>query len=370
MADNITSNECFLCGPFEVYAKLTADFAQNSSVALEAPMEVLFMSCVGLWVVVSGLRLALMMAGPKDIMKEFVFVFISAAILQGYGPDLVTKIFDTAIKIMSGSAAAAFTATGIETDVEMTGSSINELGILILHAEKGVGAVLEVAVAMTDTLNPAKFVAGVIVAILMILPYVILLVTYFSQVVVAVFRLMMISIFAPFLFLAFGFNWGREMAKAGAKAVLSSVMVLFACTVALSLAFYGVNIFFEDFVGTGHSAGDIAVLTSPKLITIIVLGWLGTALMTEATSIANSITGSLLTNTAAGIMTAGITGSALAAASLAAKASPLGMAAGLAGMRDGTLNSMAAASSVASDIRNPSNLVKRYKNIKDQEGQK
>lgn len=59
------------------------------------------------------------------------------------------------------------------------------------------------------------------------------------------------------------------------------------------------------------SVGEILAFDNPTLLVAIALGWLGTAFMAEATGMANSIAGSQLTNTAAGVITAGATATGL-----------------------------------------------------------
>lgn len=151
-----------------------------------------------------------------------------------------------------------------------------------------------------------------IYALVLVIPYFLLVVAYSTQVVVAIFRATMVGVFAPFLFMAFAFGWGRDMAKSGAKTLLASVLVLFASTAAVALCVYGTAALKVDPAKlTGDEVTSFLQISNPKFLVILFLGWAGTALLTEGTSIANSISHTLLTNAAAGIMTAGISASTI-----------------------------------------------------------
>ena len=134
-----------------------------------------------------------------------------------------------------------------------------------------------------------------------------MVVVFFSKIVVSIFRLMMLGVLAPFLVMFFAFGWGRGMAISGLRTLLSSVFVLFAASVSVGLLLYGVDSLVE---GLGRDDVSGTNLLSSSYLTVLILGWLGVALMTEGIGLANSITGTILSNTAAGIITAGVTGSA------------------------------------------------------------
>ncbi|WP_155801816.1 hypothetical protein [Magnetospirillum molischianum] len=199
-------------------------------------------------------------------------------------------------------------------------------GLLDLAAQGEMAAarVIQAASAIASA-GSAMNILNYLYAAILVLPYLLLVVAYSSQVVVAIFRATMVGVFAPFLFMAFAFGWGRGMAQSGAKTLLASILVLFASTAALSLTVFGVNnSILEPSDLTGDRINQFASITNPEFLVVMFLGWMGTALLTEGTSIANSIAGTMLTNTASGIMTAGISGSAAAAGSLAKRGAVAG----------------------------------------------
>ncbi|EPY00236.1 membrane protein [Magnetospirillum fulvum MGU-K5] len=191
---------------------------------------------------------------------------------------------------------------------------------LAAEGEKAAAKVIQAASAIARA-GSAMQLQNYLYAAILVLPYLLLVVAYSTQVVVAIFRATMVGVFAPFLFMAFAFGWGRGMAQSGAKTLLASILVLFASTAALSLTVFGVR---ESILNpadlTGDRINEFASITNPEFLVVMFLGWMGTALLTEGTSIANSIAGTMLTNTASGIMTAGISGSAIAAGTLGKRA--------------------------------------------------
>ena len=85
------------------------------------------------------------------------------------------------------------------------------------------------------------------------------------------------------------------------------------------------------------------------LLVVIVLGWMGVALMTEGVGLANSITGTALSNTAAGLLSAGIGGSAAFAARHVRGA--LGAGSGYSQLRQGTADNIGGFMQMGSDAK-------------------
>lgn len=305
---------CFTGNITSEYVNLANQFTQDLSSALLNPMWLLFMAFAGLWIAIQGLRLSLVQTTLMEVSKELVFVIIAAVLLSGQGPELVNTIYSGALSMM-GSAATVALSVGEQSDtaaVAVNGSVPLDAGMhaLVCTAEKGVkqvfymGSMIAKTASITDPM-PWLY------ALVLVLPYFLVLVVYFSQVVVSIFRVMMIATLSPYLMLGFGFGWGRDMMKAGVKTLLSSFMVLFGATAALAVMIYGISNLDIGDQPTVESVRDMASITDEKFLLALAMGWLGTAFMTEATGIANSISGSVLSNTAAGIITAGATATAM-----------------------------------------------------------
>jgi len=295
------------------YANLANQFTQGLSDALHGPMWVLFVAFAGLWVVIQGLRLTLIHTTIIDVAKEFVFVMIAATLLASQGSSLVNTIYTSSLSMMGSVAATALEVapkdgpaiTATNGTVELESGMVS----LVCTAQKAVKKVLYMGSYVSQTgsiTDPAPW----LYALALVVPYLFVVVVYFSQVVIAIFRAIFLSAVSWFLMLGFGFNWGRDMMKSGIKTLLSAFMVLFGATTALAMLIFGINALDIGETPTIESVRSMATLDSPEFILAVLMGWMGTAFMTEATSIANSIAGSVLSNTGVGVITAGTTATA------------------------------------------------------------
>ncbi|MFN4277985.1 MAG: hypothetical protein ACK4FJ_16950 [Ferrovibrio sp.] len=300
------NKECFTCAIVAEYVDLANGYTQELSTALVSAMQTAFLAYIGIWVIVHGYRMILLKATVSDLGKESIYVFISALLLFGSGPGLVNVIFIAALKMMGAAAATALLVANKNIDgapepsTETLGAGMTEL---VRVAEDGVVSVIQMAFKIATTVGWTNWLP-VLFAIVLIVPYFLVLIVYFSQVVVSIFRITMLATLSPFMMLGFGFGWGREIATKGIRTVISSFMVLFGSTLALGVMLYGVTRLGLDDMPLDQAA-DFARINNAKFVVAVALGWLGTAFMTEATSIANSITGSQLTNQAAAIITTG-----------------------------------------------------------------
>ena len=292
----------------EKYTLLANGYTQELSQALVKPMFAIFVSLVGLWAVIEFARLIRNKITLYDILDELLFVILAAVLLSGQGPELVNQAYNVVLSTM-GSVANVALQVGNQSD--SGAAAVN--GVVPLHegmkalvcsAEKGVGKVIGMASYLAQTASLTDPMPW-LYSLALVIPYFLVMVVYFSQVVVSIFRVIMVTTFSPLLIMAFGFGWGREMTKSGIKAIIATFIVLFGATAAVSIMLYGVNSLDIGDVPTKESVREMASMQNPKFLLILALGWLGTAFMTEATGIANTIANSSLTNTAVGVITAG-----------------------------------------------------------------
>uniref|UniRef100_UPI003A959C3B hypothetical protein n=1 Tax=Pseudomonadota TaxID=1224 RepID=UPI003A959C3B len=99
--DDIT---CLTCDVVTEYVDLANSFTQNLSSVLLDPMWFIYLSVVGLWIVIHGGK---MIIGKGDLIgfaHEFAFITIAGLLLGGQGPTLVNSIYQMALSTM-GSAA-------------------------------------------------------------------------------------------------------------------------------------------------------------------------------------------------------------------------------------------------------------------------
>ena len=301
--------ECFTCSIVERYVDLSSRFTENLSELLLAPMWTLFIALAGLWVVIQGIRLAIAHTGWENIVKEFAFVAIAALLLAGHGQGLVNGVFKASLATMGEAANVALAAGGdIESrqpskEWEKMPGRVADAGMVKLAwtAEEGLRGVFGYATDLMSatTLRDQR---PLFFGLLLILPYLAVAVVYLSQVVVSIFRIMMLAAISPFLMLGFGFGWGRPMMAAGVRTLLSSFLVLFAATAALAVLLYAVDQLGIGAVPTAEDTGffgndeeetlrSMATFSNGALVIAIFMGFAGVAFMVEATHIANSVTG-------------------------------------------------------------------------------
>lgn len=294
--------DCITCDAAKEYTDLAGGYIDALAGVLYTPLITLFISLVGLWAIVTGYKFWLAMVSPIHVLRDLFAIVIAFVLLNAQGSTLITGIYSVSLEVMTGAAVMAFSIGPGSPGLDGASGAVG----LMKVTEEGVSGVFGAAsevIASSSKWNPIPY----LFAILLVLPYFLVVVVFFSKVVVSVFRIMMLGIFAPFLIMFFAFGWGRGMAVAGMKTLLSSMFVLFAASVSVGLLLYGVDTLVGD-LSKDAAAGKN--LLSSGYLTVMILGWLGTALMTEGIGLANSITGSILSNDAAAIITAGTTGTA------------------------------------------------------------
>ena len=300
------------CGPackvFTRFVELGEKFTTELSTLLQPGLRDIFLSAVGLWILWQAILFFSSKKSPAQLLIDFAPIAVASILMGTHGTQLIITIYNLALATMSGAAGLAFSVGGEKV---VTSGEYSELNNLAMLAEDGLARAFETAEVVWGkgkATNPLPWFLALVIMVF----YFIIIVAFVSQLIVAVFRLIMLSILASFLIMAFSFNWGRSMAFSGLRTLLSTNVVVFATTSALAIALYGASSIDPDLI-------DRATLSDPQILTAIAMGIIGSALMTEGVSIANSVTQSSLTNTAAGIMTAG-------AMATAAGAKGIGMA--------------------------------------------
>tara|TARA_E500000318_G_scaffold41720_1_gene39924 strand:- start:11619 stop:12761 length:1143 start_codon:yes stop_codon:yes gene_type:complete len=316
-------SECFTCAVVNSYVDLAGKFTSDLSNSIVEPMWILFGSLASLWIVVHGIKIILGSLDVREFGREFIYMIIAAGMLSGQGPELVNSLYSASLSTISGAASAVLSTGTIADETGVTGgqpdtlasngvTNLDGMTSLVMTAEQGIFKVFEmVGLMIANAPGWGPSIGAYVTGFLILLPYAILLIVYFAQVVVTIFRVMMIAALSPILMLMFGFNFGRGMVFSGLRTMFASFMVLFGATIALAVCLYGVSSM--DIAGEPIEEEVAGFLnwSNPRLWVTIMLGWLGTAFMAEATSIANSISEAKLTNQAAAIITAGATATGL-----------------------------------------------------------
>ena len=300
--------DCLTCDTLGHLTGVGGDFVGKVSDKLADPINEMFIALAFVWFVWTGYKLLFKQEYLANILPELFLLVISGALIGTNWDGLVRPAYEASLAVMGGAAQTAFAVVGTKPAAGYSG-----MPALMVSVEVAIKNIFIMTVALLrgaawNDWTPLFY------AIVLILPYLLLFFMYFSQVLVATFRVMLVALFSPFLIMAFGFPWGRPTAVAGLRALLSAVMVLFAASAAVSFALYGVDSLGLDEIEGSKQVAELASFDNPKFLVVILLGWLGFSLMLTGTEIANSIMGSMLTNAAAGMLTAGMTGTAMAAA--------------------------------------------------------
>ena len=290
---------CFSCKAVEKYSDLAGRYVSGMSEAFAEPMQTIFMSFVMLWAVVSGLMITMGDKPPQSLIKDFFFIVVAFGLMQSQGTELIANVYNISLTLMADVARTSFSLGRDAADIDGAGFSG-----LLKTGEAGIRGVFAVSYETFDSGGTLDWKTYVL-PLLLIIPYFMVVVVFFSKIVVAIFRLMMAGTFSPFLIMCLAFQWGRPMAIAGMKTVLSTIAILFAASAAFGLLLFGIS----GYDAEGLARDRMSFWESDVLV-FIALGWMGVALMTEGVGLANSITGTALSNTAAGLLTAGISGTA------------------------------------------------------------
>ncbi|WP_175617057.1 type IV secretion system protein [Insolitispirillum peregrinum] len=264
-----------------------SDFTGNLTEALMPAMLALFMPLAGCWVVVTGIRLLVEPGAVKGTIARDLFIMLLASVLlSGQANGLITDAYTASLDVIAGAAATAFDVAGGKPVEGYEGMSA-----LIAAMESAIQAVLEVAEGITTEGGWSNWVPYLLAALL-VFPFILMVVIYLAHVVVALFRIVSITAMVPLLALFLGFSWGRQMAVAGIKGVIGSGLVLYTCTLAMALSVQGVTSL--KFPTAEDNLGEFASFSNPEMLMAIAMGFLGIAMMREATGLANMISGLLL----------------------------------------------------------------------------
>lgn len=308
------------CKAFVTFSDSTTAFIGTLSTALNPGILNLFSSLTALWVLWKGMQLALGMINPLQILHELFWVIVASSLLLSQDKGLIKTAYDSTISLMSGASGIAGSLTNT--------SDIGSLKDLLKNTESYFGTVFSLgkqAIDQGSAANPLNWLAG----INLMIPYMLLMIAYSSQLTVAVFRMSYLSLISPFIMMSIGFSSTRPMAVSWFRTILSTIMVLFAATLVVTIivsfassdleklkdSMYITTTYNNDSDANGSSTGigntttyesKAPIYTLGKYWVLVALGWMSTALLAEGTALANSITGSVLTNVAAGIMTAGM----------------------------------------------------------------
>lgn len=295
------------------YVNLANSFSQDLSETLLVGVRALFISLAGIWATLTGLKIIIGAIDEKKIAHEFIYIIIAAGLLNAQGTDMANTIYRASLSTMAGAAAMVLTTgplaensdTKAETPPNNADSQIDGLdgmSMLIYTAEQSLR---EVKFAAGVLWEKGKF--GWVAAALLIFPYGILIILFAAELIVSIFSVLLISLFSPVMMMAFGFGFLRSLTTSGLKALLATILTLFATSAALALCLYGVRSLGLDQAIQADEIQEMARSDNVKLWVVIIMGWVGVLLLSRASAIANSLAQSALD----GRTTAALAGAAM-----------------------------------------------------------
>ena len=92
----------------DTYINLANMFTEDVSASLVIGIQELFIALAALWIILTGLMLALAMKGPVDALKEFIFLSIAWLLLSTQGSALVNEVYNTVLAVMGNGASVVF----------------------------------------------------------------------------------------------------------------------------------------------------------------------------------------------------------------------------------------------------------------------
>ncbi len=320
-AGNATNNAksaadaCFHCDALQGYVDQTTSFTNDLSTVLQDPMTTIYASSGLLWIVVTFSLYGLSLTNEGKISKEFITILGAGIVLHTCTPQAITGMYSLCLVIMGGLAGKCFDT--LRGGLDTTGYD----GIVALAAQSqhAMGKVFDLVMALWSS-GSALDPRNPFYAILLGLPYGVIFVTFSAQIIIAIFRAFLVSLFGPYVFFAMAYSWGFPMLLQAARLFMSATIVLFSSTACMVLTIYCVEGVSINTGMKGPELDTFASLTNPDFFILLFVGLAFAALHFEGVGIANSLCQTMLTNTAAAMMTGG---SAAAGLAIAKSANPL-----------------------------------------------
>ncbi|WP_068317881.1 hypothetical protein [Polycladidibacter hongkongensis] len=310
------SDNCISCTIFGEYEANSSGVVDQVMGLIYEPMLSFFIAIVAIWVVVRGVQLNTGGQSMAAVAREFMGVCIGFVLMVGLGEGLVSSVFSAVVTTLSSLAAQIMGA------VQGNAPSSGIVG-LVGAVENG----LMFPIYMVDAAIKDSTVFGAVAvylwALALAIPFFLLMISFVSQVVVALFRVTIICSFSPFIVMVSSFPWGREALATAIRLLLNSMFVVCFVTAAFALILSNMQ---GLLVADPNAAPSEAMgISSPTYLASLFLAWCGTALVSEAVNISGMLSSAIQGNSAAGAIAGGGT---MASKTAAKKALSVGFGAG------------------------------------------
>ena len=307
---------CASCELVGVFTERAHGFVETIGTFLLAGVENIFIAVLPVWFVLALFQLLLGIKRVADIARSLVYIFITYILLTFNGSALVTGLYGLSLE-MIGSVGqvtfANFSEGGAMPQWEGSENYVSS-GIvnLVYTIESSVQKVFDYGNLMTSKASLFESLAlWLNMTLFVILPYVAMTTMFFAKLVIAIFRVVLLSLFAPVIMFFVAFDWGREMGKTALKTLLASVFIAVATTAAMSLVIFIMGELITSLVQVEGGENPKVTEIWPIVFLLMSLAWMGVAFMLDADGVANSLAGSMLSSAGAALMTGAITTTAM-----------------------------------------------------------
>ncbi|MEC9401096.1 hypothetical protein GFK91_29250 (plasmid) [Roseibium aggregatum] len=294
----MADSSCNLCTIFSAYQDHAESVLGNLVSAVHGPFLAIMIALIAFWVVWIGIQVLIGTLDLAGALKQVFFMILGFGVYQALeGGALIQKMFETSVDVMGGLSSALMSKGG---------STSTGLSGLLQDIENGISSVIDAGVVI---MKSGEFYNGSILitaiyGIALIVPYIFLLILFLAHTCVSLFRLTLIFGMSPFLVGMSAFPFGRNLVGAGVRTIIGSIATMLCVTTVFAIVNASVTVLkigAED----DMNVENYIDLTSGKFLLALIMGWLGSALISEAVNIAGQISSAVLGSVSAGIMAAG-----------------------------------------------------------------
>lgn len=287
---------CTTCQIFEAYQTHAQSSMDTLVAAVHGPFLAITLSLVGIWATWIGIQMFIGTLDMASALKQVFFLVLGFGVFLGIQGGLIGQVFNACIDVMGGLSSAIMGGSG----------GTSGMTSLLTLVEESIVTVFDAAVAIMGSGSAwtGEVFVTVIYGIALIIPYMFLLILFLSHSAVSLFRLTLIFGVSPFLIGMSAFPFGRNLIGAGVRTIVGSIATMLCITTVFSIVVSSVTA-----LGIGAEADmnpdEYMDLGSGRFLLALIMGWLGTALISEAVNIAGQLSNSILGTVSAGILSAG-----------------------------------------------------------------
>ena len=265
-AEDAFENACFTCDMVMEVEDKAGSFIKALNAAMLDPMVVIMGGLFALWCTVTGAKMFLGQVRLDRVSADLVLFFVASLFLNATALGIVEGIYTIALKVMSGASDLVMSVATepMETVPKTPAKYTDGMVRLVWSAEKAVKSVLIAAMKLQDK---AMLIALPLIWFLILglfAPYFLMLLAYFAQISIAIFRVLVLASLTPFLIVSSGFPWSRNMLGAGVRALLGTVIVLYSATLTIGLTMYFLSLIVTPEMLT--QIGGSPVQTKPQTV--------------------------------------------------------------------------------------------------------